>query len=67
LTSHEQWRRKLKEDFDVNLWKRLGKPGSTVTDTLTRATRTNEFAIIILTGDDVTLSRAVSAQRRATT
>lgn len=51
----------LAADFDMNLWKRLGEAGSTVTAMLTQATRTNDFAIIILTGDDVTVSRDVPA------
>lgn len=51
----------LSDHFDVNLWKRLGEAGSTVTAMLTQATRTNDFAIIILTADDVTVSRDVAA------
>jgi predicted nucleotide-binding protein/hypoxanthine phosphoribosyltransferase len=47
--------------FDVNLWTNLGETGSTVTAILTKATRTNDFAIIILTGDDLTVSRKVRA------
>jgi hypoxanthine phosphoribosyltransferase len=47
--------------FDVNLWTRLGEAGNTVTAMLTQATRTNDFAIIILTADDVTVSRDVAA------
>jgi hypoxanthine phosphoribosyltransferase len=51
----------LSDHFDVNLWKRLGEAGSTVTAMLTQAARTNDFAIIILTADDVTVSRDVAA------
>jgi hypoxanthine phosphoribosyltransferase len=47
--------------FDVNLWTNLGEKGSTVPAMLTQATRSNDFAIVILTGDDVTVSRDVPA------
>ena len=51
----------LSDHFDVNLWRRLGEAGSTVTAMLTQATRANDFAVIILTADDVTVSRDVAA------
>lgn len=47
----------LAADFDLNLWTNLAKLGRTVPEILTEAKRTNDFAIIILTSDDITVSR----------